>query len=159
MNAARSQIDDLAISTDVIVGFPGETDEEFAISREFIEQMNFMKLHVFRYSRRPGTVAAKMKGQVPEAIKKQRSAALLALSDQAMARFHDGFVGREIDVLWEHVSGSSQDGYVNSGLTDNYIRVETTHPEVLTNQVTRVRAVSSGEGGVVAELLRNPAVR
>ena len=159
VDRARSQIPHLAISTDVIVGFPGETDVEYAESRDFVEQMDFMKLHVFRYSRRPGTGAARMREQIPEAIKKQRSADLLALSDRQMSRFLEQFVGCEVDVLWEQVAGSTPGGFVNSGLTDNYVRVEMIHPEPLTNQITRVHVVAASDGCLVAELLRDSAAQ
>ena len=82
VEAAREQIPDLAVSTDVIAGFPGETDDEFETSLAFVREMDFMKLHVFRYSKRPGTAAARMPGHVSEEVKKARSARLLALSDE-----------------------------------------------------------------------------
>jgi threonylcarbamoyladenosine tRNA methylthiotransferase MtaB len=138
VESARAQISDLAISTDLIVGFPGETEAEFEDSLTFVRNMTFMKLHVFRYSRREGTAAARMKGQVPEEIKKERSARLLALSDEGAQVFYARFAGREMDVLWEHIAGATPEGYYNSGLTDNFIRVEMTAPSVLTNSITRV---------------------
>ena len=82
MNAARASIPNLRVTTDVIVGFPGETDLEFATSRAFIEEMGFDGLHVFRYSRRPGTPASRMKNQVSNERKKSRSAELLTMSEQ-----------------------------------------------------------------------------
>jgi threonylcarbamoyladenosine tRNA methylthiotransferase MtaB len=139
VSAARAQIPDLAVSTDVIVGFPGESEAEFEISSAFVREMEFMKLHVFRYSPRAGTAAARMPGQVPEAIKKARSAQLLALSDEGARRFCERFVGREVDVLWEQIAGASEAGFCNTGLTDNYLRVEMESPTVLTNTITTVR--------------------
>jgi threonylcarbamoyladenosine tRNA methylthiotransferase MtaB len=149
--AARAQIPDLAISTDVIVGFPGETDEEFESSAAFVREMDFMKLHVFRYSSRAGTAAARMSGQVPEPIKKERSACLLALSDERAAAFWQQFAGREMSVLWEHVTGASDAGFHNSGLTDNYIRVDMEAPAALTNTITTVRLTAVTEWGLRAE--------
>ncbi len=141
--AARAQIPDLAISTDIIVGFPGETDEEFEISYAFVQEMDFMKLHVFRYSQRPGTAAARMPGQVDREIKKYRSARMLALSDVGARRFMQRFVGRELSVLWEQVTGASDNGFRNVGLTDNYIRVVLDTPEVLTNKILPVTLVEA----------------
>lgn len=151
VGAARAQIPDLGVSTDVIVGFPGETDAEFETSLDFVRQMEFMKLHVFRYSRRAGTAAARMPGQISEEVKKERGARLLALSDQASQRFFEHFVGREMDVLWENIGGASDAGFQNSGLTDNYIRVEMTAPVVLTNTITRVRLAAATDRGLSAE--------
>lgn len=147
----RAQIPDLAISTDVIVGFPGETDDEFAASYDFIHHLDFMKLHVFRYSARAGTAAARMPDQVPVAVRKARSAQLLALSDAGARCFWARFIGREMPVLWEQVSGASEAGFHNAGLTDNYIRVEMIAPEVLTNTISAVRLSDLNERGVVAE--------
>lgn len=155
--AARDAIPDLAISTDIITGFPGETDAEFEDSLAFVRAMDFMKLHVFRYSQRAGTAAARMPGQVPNDVKKARSARMLALSDEGAQRFYHRFVGREMAVLWEHITGASDDGYFNAGLTDNYIRVEMTAPRVLTNQIDTVRLSGVTEHGLRAEFV--PAER
>jgi threonylcarbamoyladenosine tRNA methylthiotransferase MtaB len=157
VTASRAAIPDLAISTDVIAGFPGETDEEFEISYNFIREMDFMKLHVFRYSPRAGTAAARMPGQVPDDVKKTRSARLLALSDEGARRFGRRFVGREMAVLWEQVTGASEAGFHNSGLTDNYLRVDMTAPAALTNTVSTVRLTAVTGRGLVAEVV--PAVR
>jgi len=155
--AARSMIPDLAISTDIITGFPGETDDEFEDSFAFVREMDFMKLHVFRYSQRAGTSAARMPGQVPNDAKKERSARMLALSDEGAQRFYQRFVGREMAVLWEHnITGACEDGYFNAGLTDNYIRVEMTAPRVLTNQIDSVRLSAVTDSGMRAEIV--PAV-
>jgi threonylcarbamoyladenosine tRNA methylthiotransferase MtaB len=151
VESARAQIPDLAISTDVIVGFPGETDDEFAASYDFIRQMDFMKLHVFRYSARAGTVAARMPDQVPVTARKERSAQLLALSDAGARRFWARFIGREMPVLWEQVSGASEAGFHNAGLTDNYIRVEMIAPDALTNTISTVRLSDLTARGVLAE--------
>lgn len=153
IESARAQIPDLAVSTDVIVGFPGETDDEFESSYEFIRTMDFVKLHVFRYSARSGTAAARMAGQVPSEIKKERSARLLALSDEGAKRFNYRFVGRNMAVLWEHITGASEAGFHNSGLTDNYIRVEMDLSTVLTNTITHVRLTSATEHGLRAEVM------
>lgn len=136
MSAARQRIPDVGITSDVIVGFPGETDDEFAASLAFIKAMDFAGLHVFRYSRRPGTPAAKMRGHLPNTVKKARSQQLLALADGMAARFAEVHIGRGVRVLWEQVSAATPDGFVNVGYTDNYIRVRGTHPRPLTNHIT-----------------------
>lgn len=152
VESARAYIPGLAISTDIIVGFPGETDAEFEDSFAFVYAMDFMKLHVFRYSQRPGTAAARMPGQVPNDVKKERSARMLALSDVGAQRFYARFVGCALPVLWEQVTGASGDGFHNSGLTDNYIRVEVTAPEALTNTIMRVHLVETTDRGLRATL-------
>jgi threonylcarbamoyladenosine tRNA methylthiotransferase MtaB len=141
VKAARERIPALKMTTDVIVGFPGETDEEFAISAAFIQEMNFAGMHVFRYSRRPGTAAARMRGQVSEAVKKQRSARLIALAQQAEGQFAAQFSGKTLAVLWEQIAGAQEGGFINVGYTDNYIRVRCVHPRVLTDEITAARLI------------------
>jgi len=141
MRAARERVPEMGVTTDVIVGFPGETDEEFAISEVFIAEMDFAGLHVFRYSKRPGTAAARMRNHLPESVKKERSAHLHALSEQMEIRFAERAAGQTLPVLWEHVGGATQDGFLNVGYTDNYIRVGCVHPRVLTNEITPARLV------------------
>lgn len=136
VEAARAAIPGVSITTDVIVGFPGETDEEFASSAAFIEEMDFSGLHIFRYSPRPGTPAARMRGHVSAAAKKARSAELHALAATMEQRFAERFAGESLPVLWESVSAATTDGYVNVGYTDNYIRVRGVHQRVLSNHIT-----------------------
>ncbi len=90
-----------AITTDVIVGFPGETEEEFARTKAFLEQVNFYEMHVFKYSRRNGTAAASMPGQVPEAVKVKRSSELLELTRAQSRAFRAHYIGGEAEVLLE----------------------------------------------------------
>lgn len=151
VNAARERIPGVSITTDVIVGFPGETDEEFAISAAFIEAMDFAGLHVFRYSKRPGTAAARMRNHIDEAVKKTRSAHLHALSDAQEARFAQRFSGQTLAVLWEHVAGATPDGFINVGYTDNYLRVRCIHPRALTNHVIEARLEGYVDGHVQAQ--------
>jgi threonylcarbamoyladenosine tRNA methylthiotransferase MtaB len=137
--AARDRIPGLNITTDVIVGFPGETDQEFAISEAFIERMNFAGIHVFRYSKRPGTAAARMRGHIAETVKKQRSTHLIALAEEGERRFAMGFLGQSLPVLWENIAGATEDGFINVGYTDNYVRVRCIHPRVLTDNIISAR--------------------
>jgi threonylcarbamoyladenosine tRNA methylthiotransferase MtaB len=139
VQAARERVPGVSITTDVIVGFPGETDEEFAISEDFIREMAFAGLHVFRYSKRPGTAAARMRGHVSDAVKKQRSTRLRALADEMERQYAAQFAGAVLDVLWEQITGATEDGFVNVGYTDNYIKVRGVHPRVLTNMITPAR--------------------
>ncbi len=109
-----------AITTDVIVGFPGETEEEFAATMAFVEQVHFYEMHVFPYSRRQGTVADRMPDQVPESVKKERSHQMLALVERMSQEYRDSFVGQEVSVLLEE---PGEDGYM-VGYTKEYIRVQ-----------------------------------
>lgn len=97
----RKHFPGCAITTDVIVGFPGETEEEFAETKEFLEAVNFFEMHIFKYSRRRGTKADKMPEQVSEEIKTRRSNVLLELEQKQSQKFRDGFVGKEVKVLLE----------------------------------------------------------
>ena len=138
-DAARRHIPDVCITTDLIVGFPGETDAEFEESAAFVASLPLAGMHVFRYSQRPGTPAARMRGHVREEVKKARSTRMLALADRFAVGFAQRYVGTVRPVLWEHISGLTEDGFLNVGYTDNYIRVRCVHPRALTGQVLPVR--------------------
>ena len=107
-----------ALTTDVIVGFPGETDEEFNKTYEFLKRIAFYKMHVFKYSQRKGTKAAVMPNQVDGAIKDERSKALLKLSDKNEEMYNSEYVGKTVEVLFEE-----KDGEFYKGHTTNYIEV------------------------------------
>lgn len=143
---ARQNIPNLRLTTDVIVGFPGETDEEFAISEAFIRQVGFDGLHVFRYSARVGTPAARMKGQVAAAVKRERSQHLQALSSQWEQDFAARFVGQTVEVLWEQIGGVDDKGFFNHGYTANYIRAQCVHPRALTNHITPAQVIHAENG-------------
>ncbi|RMF49877.1 MAG: tRNA (N(6)-L-threonylcarbamoyladenosine(37)-C(2))-methylthiotransferase MtaB [Chloroflexota bacterium] len=145
----RAIMPDAAIATDVIVGFPGESDKEFAISYAFIEEMDFAALHVFRYSPREGTPAARMPHQVPEAVKRARAEKLLALSQQCSRRFAERFIGQKRPVLWEAISGATEHGFINNGYTDNFLRVRCVVPHVLSNLLTDVQLEALAEDGAL----------
>jgi threonylcarbamoyladenosine tRNA methylthiotransferase MtaB len=119
----ENEIPGVAVSTDIIVGFPGETEEQFADSLKFVEQMNFSRMHVFPYSKRSGTPAAARKDQVPEQVKKERAHRMQELASRKTEEFHKSFLGQTMRVLFE----TNNDG-ITDGLTDNYIRVYTDSP-------------------------------
>jgi threonylcarbamoyladenosine tRNA methylthiotransferase MtaB len=135
VNLIRASIPEVAITTDVIVGFPGETDAEFNKSLEFCRRMEFARIHVFMYSPRAGTEAAAMPGQVNEKVKKARSQEMLAVSRQSTQDFKDRFSGEILDVLWEK---QDEDGQW-SGVTGNYIRVFKKDDGNLENRVSKVK--------------------
>lgn len=118
----RKYFDNPAITTDVIVGFPGETEEEFATTKEFIRQIGFYEMHIFKYSKRKGTKAATMPNQVPEEIKTKRSDELLALEKEMSRDYRQSYVGREVEALLETpITGDGKNYY--TGYTKEYIRV------------------------------------
>jgi threonylcarbamoyladenosine tRNA methylthiotransferase MtaB len=137
--AARTAAPDIRITSDLIVGFPGETDAEFAESAAFVESLDFAGLHVFPYSLRQGTPAARLRGQVADAVKKARAARMLALSAEQERRYGQRYAGQIRPVLWENIAGVAEDGFLNVGYTDNYVRVKCTHPRALTNLITAAR--------------------
>ena len=121
-----------AITTDVIVGFPGETEEEFAQTKAYLERIHFYEMHIFKYSRRQGTRAAEMKDQIPEEIKTKRSAELLALADRMSKEFRDYYVGREEEVLFEEPI--ELDGkMLYTGYTKEYVKVAAKTEQPLDN--------------------------
>jgi threonylcarbamoyladenosine tRNA methylthiotransferase MtaB len=142
----RKTVPDAAITTDVIVGFPGESEEEFEESLSFCKKMDFARIHVFPYSPRPGTEAARMPGQVSSKVKRQRSERMLALARESAAGFRQRFLGRTMPVLWEQKTNGTW-----SGLTGNYIRVYTKSDEDLSNKILPVkleRLCRDGVGGI-----------
>jgi threonylcarbamoyladenosine tRNA methylthiotransferase MtaB len=154
LQAARSAIPDLAVSTDIMVGFPGESDTEFQQSLEFAESMNFTSMHIFRYSIRTGTPAAGMPKQVNVSVAKHRSQRLHTLGAHMQAKFMERFVGRKLDVLWERAHAHG-DGFRWSGLTPNYLRVvtHTDHVINLHNSVTDTSLVAVVEDGLLGEVI------
>ncbi|EMT38185.1 threonylcarbamoyladenosine tRNA methylthiotransferase MtaB [Thermoanaerobacter thermohydrosulfuricus] len=117
----REYIKDVAITTDVMVGFPGETEEEFLKTYKFVEEICFSKMHVFKYSRRKGTRAYNFPNQVANHIKEDRSKKLIELSNRCEYKFMESFIGKTLEVLFEQPV-KNMEGYVE-GLTDNYLSV------------------------------------
>jgi threonylcarbamoyladenosine tRNA methylthiotransferase MtaB len=143
----RAASPDVAITTDVIVGFPGETDAEFEESFAFCQEMGFAGIHVFPYSQRTGTVAFKMPEQVPDPVKKQRVHSLIALAQRLAAEYRSQFIGTTAVVLWE---ARRDDAW--EGLSDTYIRVRAESDGDLTNRLVPVRLTGATEDGLRGEL-------
>jgi threonylcarbamoyladenosine tRNA methylthiotransferase MtaB len=151
---ARAAIPDLHLSTDLIAGFPGETDEEHAETLAYVAELAFGRLHVFPYSPRPGTAAARLPGQVPGPVKKERARQLIALGERLGAAFHARYDGATRPVLWEQAVGAEPEGLRWVGYTDNYIRVAAVGPADLMNRVTAARlggATATGMAGEIVE--------
>lgn len=146
--AARQVMPEAAITTDVIAGFPGETDEEFAESLDFVREMNFAGGHTFTYSPRPGTGAARMKDQVPSKVRKERNAAYRQVFEESGRVYRRKFLGRRMPVLWESTAHLDERGWRLKGLTGNYLRVETSAPRPLWNEITTVHLQSLTADGL-----------
>lgn len=114
----RSAFPGAALTTDLMTGFPGETDEEFAETLSFVREMGFARIHVFPYSEREGTIAQAMPGSVPKAVREARAAELIQLGERLSAAYIDGWIGRTAEVLFEEEMGEGASGY-----TREYIRV------------------------------------
>jgi threonylcarbamoyladenosine tRNA methylthiotransferase MtaB len=142
IRAAREAIPDLAVTTDVIAGFPGEAEVAFRASYDFVAKTEFARLHVFPYSPLPGTPAARLSNQIPRAVRSARAREMRGLAAEQALRFRQRFVGREMAVLWEQ---RRSDG-LWTGLTDNYLRVVTQGHSDQHNclTLTRLRAVQNG---------------
>jgi threonylcarbamoyladenosine tRNA methylthiotransferase MtaB len=148
IDAARTAVPDVAITTDLIAGFPGEDEIEFQESIEFTRSMQFAGGHVFTYSARPGTAASRMVGQVHHQKRKDRNARLRAVLDESAAAYRDRFLGRELPVLWESVTTLEPEIWHMNGLTDNYLRVHAKAPRHLWNRITNVRLTSASASGL-----------
>ncbi|MBI5933381.1 MAG: tRNA (N(6)-L-threonylcarbamoyladenosine(37)-C(2))-methylthiotransferase MtaB [Chloroflexi bacterium] len=146
--AARRSIRDVAITTDVIAGFPGETDAEFAETLAFVREMEFAGGHVFTYSPRPGTGAAKMKGQTRPEVRKKRNAVLREALEESSKSYRQRFVGRRMSVLWESVSELDEWGWQMEGWAENYLRVRAAASSPRWNEIDEVELVESGREGM-----------
>lgn len=138
----KEVLPDCAITSDVIVGFPGETEEEFMETFNFINDHKFSELHVFPYSKRTGTPAAMMEDQVDENIKEQRVARLIALSDQLAKEYASKYEGELLEIIPEEFSEEAGGRLV--GYTDNYLRVAIEGDESLIGQLVRVKITKAG---------------
>lgn len=135
INYIREIMPDVSITTDIIVGFPGETDEEFSETENFIREMGFSKLHVFPFSPRRGTLAANMPNQIKKNVKTDRSHKLILLSEKLERNFRERFINTTKEVLFEDKKHYN----IYEGLTENYIKVEVESPGDLHNKIIPVR--------------------
>lgn len=141
----REYYENPAITTDIIVGFPGETKEEFEETHVFAEKIAFFEMHVFKYSKRAGTKAAVMSNQVPETVKTERSDRLLALEEKLSKDYRAGFIGREADILIEELVEIKGESW-QVGHTREYIRVAIKADNDLTGQIVKVKLAGFVEG-------------
>jgi threonylcarbamoyladenosine tRNA methylthiotransferase MtaB len=145
------EVPEVAITTDIIVGFPGETDEEFEQSYSFCQQAGFANIHVFPFSPRPETTAARMAEQIKDQLKAERNRRMLELSRNSRRRFCEQFLEQTMPVLWEKETSPGSGIY--SGLTGNYIRVYARSEKSLSNEITPVKLVELHSQGIWGEAM------
>lgn len=150
----RKYFNNPAITTDVIVGFPGETEEEFNITKEYVEKVNFFEMHVFKYSKRQGTKAAEMEEQVEEHIKNDRSATLLAITKQQSEDYLNSQIGKELEVLIEEETQIDGVKYF-VGHSKEYVKTLINSEENLENKIiTCIGTKRYGQNMILAEMKR-----
>jgi threonylcarbamoyladenosine tRNA methylthiotransferase MtaB len=147
VEAARAEIPDLAVTTDLMVGFPGEDESEFRESIGFVERMRFARLHIFRFSPRPGTAAVRMEGAVPLEGVRHRAMWARLIGRRAADNFARAFLGRAMDVLWE----ADTRGGLRRGLTGNFLRVRVRSEDIRPNTISRVKLISVDQGEITGE--------
>ena len=152
VDRVRARVPGVAVTADVIVGFPGEGDEEFGESLRFAQEMELASMHVFPYSVRPGTSAVHMGPEVEERAKRARMDRMLALAQEQALAFRRGSIGSVRPVLWERCQAWG-DRRLTLGLTDNYLKVCTTEDPLLVNRVTAARLVGEEKDRLLAEVV------
>ncbi len=145
----RSRQPDAAIGLDVITGFPGETDQQFGNTLNFLQNLPFTHLHVFPFSRRPGTPAATMKGQLPGNIIKQRAAVLRDLGERKLAEFSQKFIGRELEII---IEGGESDGHCK-GLSENYLNLTVPAGGVTQGERRQVKITSERQATLTGKIV------
>lgn len=153
VEAARQSAPGMAVTTDIIVGFPGEDEAEFAESLAYVEQIDFAGGHVFTYSARPGTPASRMKDSAPGEAARARSEQMRGTLAQASKRYRDQFIGQQVSVLWEATDAYGPAGWKLHGLTDNYLRVEAVSPSHLWNKISQVRINAQTQSGLSGSIV------
>ena len=147
----RRAVEDVAITADIIAGFPGENDQEFQESFSFAESMEFADMHVFPYSSRPGTSAAHFGDKTSPAVIRDRVGQLIALSQRQSNSYRSGLLGATRAVLWESRSVTGE-GPIHRGLTDNYVRVHTASNRELANCITNATLLTLDDDSILAEV-------
>jgi len=153
VSAARRAIPEVAITTDLIAGFPGETEAEFAESLAFVQEMDFAGGHVFTFSPRPATPAARMKGQIPLPLRKERNRILHQALLESARSYRRQFIGRKLSVLWEATCGVNEQGWQMEGLTENYLRVTAWAPTPRWNQIDEVEVLELSRDGLMGNMM------
>ena len=147
----RKEIEDVAVSTDVMVGFPGETEKEFQKTYDFLDEISFSSMHVFKYSPRKGTPAASFEGQILSSEKERRSNILIELSKRKTIEFNKKFIGRVMPVLIEQ-EVNDREGYYE-GFTPNYIKVICKGDKNLKGRIVNIYLKEAVDDFILGEVL------
>ena len=154
----RKNYKDVNLTTDIIVGFPGETEEEFNKTYEFLKEIKFYKMHIFKYSQRKGTKAAVMKGQINGNKKEERSRKLIELSDKNEEEYNKKYVGKEVEVLWEEEKEGFYKGHTKNYIlaylkVDNEIKKEVEEiKKHLENTITKAKCIEAKKDHILVQL-------
>ena len=148
VNLLRDSYEDVNLTTDIIVGFPGETDEEFSKTYQFLDEIKFYKMHVFKYSPRKGTKAAVMPNQISGDIKEERSRKLIEVSDKNEIEYNKSYIGKNVEVLFEEEKNGMYKGH-----TQNYIVVYCKSEENLDNKIVDVVCENAEQEHIIGKIL------
>lgn len=146
----REHMPDAGITTDIIVGFPGETDLEFEETYQFVKEIGFSRIHVFKYSPRQGTAASGFKEQIHGRVKQDRSDRLINLGERLSEEFSQTFIGRELEVLYEE--NSRDDESLMEGYTSNYIRVRSKATGAIEGEILNTQFIASEKGDLLGKI-------
>jgi threonylcarbamoyladenosine tRNA methylthiotransferase MtaB len=150
---AREKCPSIAITTDILVGFPGETEVDHQETLDFIKRIGYSAGHVFTFSPRPGTGADKLPDQIPSFVKKNRSREMRDLFDEKMKKYHQLFLNEKMAVLWEQSEHQIEGDYQLEGWTDNYIRVFARNKINLHNEISQVKLIESRDERMFGEIV------
>lgn len=147
VNRLRKYYKDVILTTDIIVGFPQETEAEFEKTYKFLKNIEFYKMHIFKYSPRKGTKAAEMKGQIDGKIKEKRSQKLIQLSNETQKQYHEKLIGQEVEILWEE----EKNGYYQ-GHTKNYMLAIIKENKNLENKIIKAKIKEAEIDHILVEM-------
>ena len=149
MKLLRKTYSDVILTTDIIVGFPGETEKEFEVTYQNLKEINFYKMHVFKYSKREGTKAATMPDQITPEKQEERSKKLINLSESNQKKYHEAIIGKNVEVLFEEQIGKDIQGH-----TQNYfmVKVKDKTIEPYQNQIKKVQLMKIENGELIGKI-------
>ena len=147
----RKNYENVSLTTDIIVGFPGETEEEFNKTYNFLKEIKFYKMHIFKYSKRKGTKAAIMKEQIDGSIKEKRSKILIELSNENEEEYNKKYIGKEVEVLWEEEKNGYYHGHTKNYIQAYYEPVKNQNKK-LENKITKAKCIESKTDHIIVEI-------
>ena len=151
VNILRKYYEDVILTTDIIVGFPGETEEEFEKTYKFLEEIKFYKMHIFKYSSRKGTKASQMSNQINGNKKEERSKKLIELSNKNQKEYNKGYIGKEVEILWEEEKEGTYRGHTKNYILA-YCKKENIEGEI-ENQIIKAKCISAEEDHILTDIV------